>query len=180
MQTLVIVDAQNEFSPEGSRAVPDHASAIAAIQRRIEAARADDLPIAWVRHHNLPHEWPAFEPGSWGAAFAPGFGPAPDRPNEREFVKTVFGAFTGSDLGAWLTEIGSDEVLITGFYTHMCVSTTAREALMRGQRVSIDPDGTRATAIEHPLLGLLSAEETRRSALLHLHHLGVELIPLPG
>jgi nicotinamidase-related amidase len=180
MQTLVIIDAQNEFSPDGRRAVPDHASAIAAIQRRIDAARANDFPIAWVRHHNLPHEWPAFEPGSWGADYTSGFGPAPDRPQEREFVKTVLGAFTGSELGAWLTEIGSDDVLIAGFYTHMCVSTTAREALMRDLRVSIDPDGTRAPALDHPLLGSLSAEEARRSALLHLHDLGVNLTPYSG
>jgi nicotinamidase-related amidase len=177
MQALVIVDAQNEFAPGGHREVPDHAPAVAAIQRRIDAARAEDRPIAWVRHHNLPHEWPALEPGSRGAEYVPGFGPAPDRPNEREFVKDVFGAFTGSDIGDWLDEIGTDEVLITGFLTHMCVSTTTREALMRGLRVTIDPDGTRAVALDHPLLGTLSEEEARRSALLHLHHLGAEIAP---
>ncbi|MGH2549258.1 MAG: isochorismatase family protein, partial [Thermomicrobiales bacterium] len=116
MRTLVIVDAQNEFSPAGKRPVPNHADAITAIQRRIDEARANDRPIAWVRHHNQPHEWPAFEPGAWGAELSPGFGAANGRDLEREFEKNVFGAFTGSNLGAWLEEIGSNEVLIAGFY----------------------------------------------------------------
>ncbi|MGH2550651.1 MAG: hypothetical protein ACRDHN_14755, partial [Thermomicrobiales bacterium] len=67
--------------------------------------------------------------------------------------------------------------LIAGFYTHMCVSTTSREALMRGLRVSIDPAGTGATALSHPELGELTADEVRRTALLHLHHLGAEITP---
>jgi hypothetical protein len=63
----------------------------------------------------------------------------------------------------------------------MCVSTTAREALMRGLAVAIDPDATASEALHHPLLGELSAGEAHRAALLHLVDLGVELAvePLP-
>ncbi|HEX8035698.1 MAG TPA: isochorismatase family cysteine hydrolase [Ktedonobacterales bacterium] len=182
MQTLVVVDAQNEFSAGGQRAVPDHGMALEAILQRVEEARREERPIAWVRHYNTPEEnagraSPAFVPGTWGAEFSPGLGPLADRAEEREFVKTVYGAFTGTDVGSWLESVGSDEVLIVGFYTHMCVSTTAREALMRGLSVSVDPDGTGATAISHELLGSLSAEEVRRSALLQLNHMGVEITP---
>ena len=46
MQALVIVDAQNEFSAEGLRAVPNHAEALACIQARVEEARRNGLPIA--------------------------------------------------------------------------------------------------------------------------------------
>jgi nicotinamidase-related amidase len=37
VDALVIVDAQNEFSPEGQRAVPGHAAALAAIVRTGDA-----------------------------------------------------------------------------------------------------------------------------------------------
>ena len=182
MQTLVIVDAQNEFSSQGQRAVPNHAEALDAILRRVEEARREGRPIAWVRHHNTPDEnagrqSPAFVPGSWGAAFLPGLGPLPDRAEEAEFVKSVYGAFTGTNIGAWLEGLGSDDVLLVGFYTHMCLSTTAREALMRGLRVSVDPDGTGATALSHELLGALTAEEVCHSALLQLNHMGVSITP---
>ncbi|HKS69487.1 MAG TPA: isochorismatase family cysteine hydrolase [Ktedonobacterales bacterium] len=175
MQTLVVVDAQNEFSPRGQRAVPNHAEALEAIQRRVAEARREGRPIAWVRHHNRPDEWPAFEPGTWGAEFSAGCGPLPGRDEEAEFVKDVFGAFTGTEIGSWLEAQGSDDVLIVGFYAHMCVSTTAREALMHGLRVAVDPEATGASAIQHPLLGEQSAAEVHRTALLQLSHLGVAI-----
>ena len=175
MQTLVVVDAQNEFSEGGLRPVPNHAEAVDAIHRRVDDARREGRPIAWVRHHNRPSEEPGFAPGSWGAAFSPGLGPHPDRVQEIELVKDVFGAFTGTDLGRRLEAIESDDVLLVGFFAHMCVSTTAREALMRGLRVAVDPDATGGYPIEHPLLGALPAEEVCRTALLQLSHMGVAI-----
>lgn len=182
MQTLVVVDAQNEFSPEGQRPTPNHAQALEAIRRRVADARRAGAPIAWVRHHNRPSDAapgvaPAFVPETWGAEFSPGLGPQVGRPEEVAFVKDVFGAFTGTNIGAWLDEIGSGDILIVGFFAHMCVSTTAREALMRGLKVAIDPDGTGAVPLRHPLLGELSADDVRRSALLQLSHMGVMITP---
>lgn len=185
MQTLVVVDAQNEFSEQGQRTVPNHARALEAILLRVEDARREGRPIAWVRHHNLPAENagerpPAFVPGSWGAEFSPELGAIAGRAEEAEFVKNVYGAFTGTSIGAWLERQDSDDIVLVGFYTHMCVSTTAREALMRGLSVSVDPDGTDATTISHELLGTLAAEEVRRSALLQLSHMGVAITPQRG
>lgn len=182
MQTLVVVDAQNEFSSQGQRPVPNHAEVLEAILLRVEDARREWRPIAWVRHFNTPEEnagreSPAFEQGAWGAEFSPGLGPLAGRAEEKEFQKNVYGAFTGTDLGSWLERVGSDDVLIVGFYTHMCVSTTAREALMRGLHVAVDPNGTGATTISHALLGTLEAEEVRRTALLQINHMGVAITP---
>lgn len=182
MQTLIVVDAQNEFSARGNRTVPNYAQAIEAIRRRVEDARREGRPIAWVRHYNRPDEIaassrPAFMPGSWGAEFSPGLGPLAGRADEAEFVKDVFGAFTGTAIGSWLEKLGSDDVLIIGFFAHMCVSTTAREALMRGLTVAIDPDGTGGYPWRHELLGEQSADEVQRTALLQLNHLGVSITP---
>lgn len=176
METLVVVDAQNEFSPGGKRPVPNHASALEVIRRRVDGARREGRPIAWIRHHNRPDDAPAFLPGSWGVELSPGLGSGSGQEPEIEFQKDVFGAFTGTDLESWVRDVGSDAVLLVGFYAHMCVSTTAREGLMRGLTVSVDPDGTGACDLEHPLLGLQSADEVRRSALLHLSQLGVRII----
>jgi nicotinamidase-related amidase len=175
MQALIVVDAQNEFSPQGGRPVPNHAPALKTIQRRVAEARSEARPIAWVRHYNRPYEYPAFAPGSWGAEFSPGLGPLSGREEEAEFVKDVFGAFTGTDIGSWLETRGVEEVLIVGFFVHMCVSTTAREALMRGLQVAVDPAGTGGFPIRHELLGEQSAAEVHRTALLQLSHLGVTI-----
>jgi nicotinamidase-related amidase len=175
MQTLIVVDAQNEFSAQGLRPVPNHEEALEVIRWRVADARQEGRPIAWVRHYNRPDESRAFVPGSWGAEFSPGLGPLQEREAEVEFVKDVFGAFTGTEVGSWLTAQGSNEVLLVGFFTHMCVSTTAREALMRGLRVAVDPDATGAFPLRHKILGEQSADEVRRTALLQLNHLGVSI-----
>jgi nicotinamidase-related amidase len=174
MQALVVLDVQNEFSEIGQRPVADHSRALAVIVERIQEARSEGRPIAFVRHHNRPSEGPAFRPGTWGAEFSPGVGPS-GRPAEVEFVKDVFGAFTGTDLGSWLETNDADDVLLVGFYAHMCVSTTAREGLMRGLKVSIDPDATGGASLHDDQLGDQSADEVARTALLQLTALGATM-----
>lgn len=177
MQALIVIDAQNEFSPAGHRPATDHATALAAIHRLARAARAAGRPIAWVQHHNRPDESPAFVPGTWGARLADGLGPEPGHGPEALFVKDVFGAFSSTGLERWLRDLGVTEVLLAGFFTHMCVSTSAREALVRGFGVSVDPGATRAWDLEDPVLGRQAGEEVHRSALLHLVNMGVTLAP---
>ena len=176
MDALIVVDAQNEFTDGGHRPVPGHLSAFAAIRARVTEARAAGWPIAWIRHHNPPQDGPAFQPGTWGAEFGPGLAREEER-DEAVFEKQVFGAFTGTGLDQWLGDRGIRRVTLVGFYVHMCLSTTAREALVRGLDVTIDPDATGGCDLADTRLGSLTAEEVRRSALLQLIHMGVRLTP---
>ena len=176
MQALLLVDVQNEFSADGLRPVPNHDTALAAIRRHVDDARRAGRPVAWVRHHNKPHESRAFVPGSWGAELSPGMEPSPDHGPERLFEKDVYGAFTATELDAWLRGLGVTELLVAGFYTHMCVSTSAREALVRDFAVVIDPDATGARDLDDARLGRQSADEVRRTALLQLVNMGATLL----
>jgi len=177
MQALLVVDAQNEFSSEGQRPVPNHAEALAHIRRHVRQARNERRPIAWVRHHNRPHESKAFVPGSWGAELSPGLGTATGHGPEKLFDKDVFGAFTTTGLEEWLRGLGVTEVLVVGFYAHMCLSTSVREALVRGFDAQVDPAATGARELEDAVLGQLSADEVRRSALLQLLDMGATHAP---
>ncbi len=175
MQAVIIIDAQNEFSAKGQRPVPNHEKHIAAIRKLVTHARENKIPIAWVKHFNKPDESPAFVPGSWGAEFFEGFGPAANSETEKIFEKNVYGAFTGSNLGEWLASFNVSEVIFGGFYTHGCLSTTAREAIMKDYSVIVLYDATGACDLEDKLLGRLSAEEVRRSALIHLAGMGATI-----
>jgi nicotinamidase-related amidase len=175
-EALVVVDAQNEFSAGGKRAVPNHSAALAAIRRQVDRARQDRRPIAWVRHYNKPDETPAFMAGTWGAEFSQGLGPKTGFGPETVFEKKVYGVFTGTRIQEWLGVYHVQSLLIVGFFAHMCLSTSAREALSRGFRVSIDPEATGACDIEHALLGRQTAEEVCRSALLQLTNMGASVI----
>lgn len=178
MQALIVVDAQNEFGPGGQRAVENHATAIAAIQRRVAEARAAGHTIAWIRHYNRPHESRAFVPGTWGSELSPQLDPRLDRDEERLFEKDVYGAFTNTGLEEWLRARGVTSVVVVGFFSHMCVSTTVREALVRDFEVIVDPDATGARALRHPQLGELSADEVKRTALLQVADMGATIAPL--
>lgn len=178
MQALVVVDAQNEFSPGGLRPVADHGSILHRINQRVAEARREKRPIAWCKHYNKPHEERAFVPKSWGADLSPGLGPEHGYGPEKIFKKDLHGAFTYTGLQEWLLSYGADDLLLVGFSTHMCISTTAREALSRGFKVSVDAYGTGTCHIEHPILGNLSAEEVRRTALLHLYNIGINVVGL--
>ena len=74
---------------------------------------------------------------------------------------------------------GVTSILIIGFYAHMCLATSVREALIRGFGVDVDPDATGARELEHPILGHQTADEVRRSALLHLLHMGATIVLAP-
>ena len=106
-----------------------------------------------MRHYNKPYESNAFVPGIWGAEFSPGIGPEAGFGPESIFEKDVYGAFTDTRLEKWLLSNGVTNVLLVGFYAHMCVSTSAREALIRGFAVAVDPDATGACDMEHLCLG---------------------------
>lgn len=176
MKALIIIDAQNEFSALGQRPVPEHDTYLKAIQSRVEEARRKNIPIAWVKHYNLPNESAAFVPGTWGSELSDGLSILPGTDKEALFEKNVYGAFTGSNIGSWLKSIDADTVVIMGFYTHGCVSTTSREAIMAGLNVVLDPNATGTRAISHKLLGEMSATDMKRSALLQLYNMGAEIL----
>jgi len=177
MQALLVVDAQNEFSATGQRAVPNHAAALDAVRRHAADARREGRPIAWIRHNNRPTESAAFVPGTWGAELSPGLIIEQRREAEQLFEKDVYGAFTGTGLDSRLRDFGVTDLLIVGFCTHMCLSTSVREALVRGFAVMLDPEATGACDLEHARLGRQSADEVRRSALLQLVSMGATLLP---
>lgn len=179
MQALIVVDAQNEFSADGLRPVPNHAEALHRIQLRSQEARQERRPIAWVRHYNKPNESRAFVPGTWGSELSPGLGPQDGFGPERLFEKDVYGAFTGTGLEGWLRSVGATSVLIVGFYAHMCLSTSAREALIRGFEVAVDPDATGGRDLETEGLGRQTANEVVRSALLQLNNMGATISRMP-
>jgi nicotinamidase-related amidase len=179
MQALIVIDAQNEFSPEGKRPVPAHPTILAAIANRVRQAREAGMPIAWIRHYNKPNESSAFVPGTWGAGFSPAMGPQPASPLETLFEKNVYGAFTGTPILQWLQQHDATAILLTGFYTHGCLSTTAREGIMLGLDVIIDPRATGSCDLDHELLGHLPADEVRRTALLQLANMGCQILATP-
>ncbi len=136
---LVLIDMQNEYL-EGPIAVPDADAAIAQAKRLLAAARDAGSPVIHVAHKGRAGGLFDREAkrGRIVDALAPIAG-------EVTVEKGLPNAFADTELQAEIASSGRDELILCGFMTHMCVSSTARAALDLGYRVTIDADscGTR-------------------------------------
>jgi nicotinamidase-related amidase len=145
--TVVIVDAQNEYVT-GKLPLDGVAPALDNVALLLKAARAAGAPVIHVVHKGRAGG--AFDPASDGFAIAP---QAAAQEGERMVEKALPNAFAGTTLDALLKEIGRKQVILAGFQTHMCISSTARAALDLGYRTTVVGDAAATRALPDPLGG---------------------------
>ena len=135
---LIVIDVQKGFDDAafwGDRNNPDCESNI---ERLIEAWRARQWPIVFVKHNSANPNSP-LAVGSEGNDLKPVIKGQPDLLVQ----KTVHSAFYGeTDLKVWLDNNGISGVAITGIQTNMCCETTARMASDLGYELLFVQDAT--------------------------------------
>jgi nicotinamidase-related amidase len=162
-RALIVIDVQNEYF-DGALPIsdPPQATSIANIGRAMDAASAAGVPVIVVRHGDGETGAETFVPGSRSWQLHP---EVERRAHDRLIEKTLPGSFTGTELGDVLDEAGVDTVSITGYMTHMCVDTTARQAAHRGLSVEILNDATGTLPLENSG-GSATGEELHRATLV--------------
>ncbi len=160
--TLVVIDAQMEYGPDGQLPLAGLDSALTSIETLLDRARSAGAPVIHVRHL-----------GQSGGLFAPELGGRifdQTQPLAGEAVveKTLPNGFAGTGLHELLTAGGTQDLIIAGFMTHMCVSSTARAARDLGYRSTVVSDATATRALVAVDGGLLSAEAVHSAALAAL------------
>lgn len=133
---LLIIDAQQEYGADGALPLTGLDPALTAIADLQAAARGAEVPIVHVGH--LGAAGSAFDPERGGRFLEPS-GP---QGNETVVMKTMPNAFAGTNLAELLQGDGIDTVVVVGFMTHMCVSSTVRAALDLGLRSVVAADAT--------------------------------------
>ena len=159
---VVVIDAQREYL-DGRLPLPDIDSALGSIELILAAARQAGAPVVHVAHQGRP-----------GGTFAPGAGGLIiDRvaPIGGEVVvaKTFPNSFAGTELAEVLAGYPERSLVLCGFMTHMCVSSTARAALDLGLDTTVIADACATRAL--PALGTgepIAADTLHRVALTEL------------
>ena len=173
-RALVVIDVQNEYV-SGNLPIeyPPVERSLANIGRAMDAAAAADVPVIVVQHADADPDAPIFREGSHAWELHPDIAA---RPHDHLVRKELPGSFTGTQLGDILTAAGVDTVSITGYMTHMCVDTTAREAAHRGLGVEILTDATGTLNLENSG-GTATGEELHRATLVAQGQFFAEVMP---
>jgi nicotinamidase-related amidase len=82
--------------------------------------------------------------------------------------KELPNAFAGTDLQARLAATNRKNIVLAGFMTHMCVSSTARAALDLGFRTTVDADACATRDLPDGRGGTLDARTIHEVALAEL------------
>jgi nicotinamidase-related amidase len=160
---LVIIDAQGEYR-SGQMALPAIEPALAHIADLLARARAAGMPIFHVAQ--VGQQGTLFDPTTESGAIVPQAAPAASEPL---IMKRLPNAFTGTELHERLQATGRRNLIVAGFMTHMCISTSARAALDLGYQTTIAADATATRALPAPDGGMaIPAETVHRIALAEL------------
>ena len=170
---LVIVDMQNEYL-DGPLALPAARAAITQAQTLVSKAREAGCPVFHVAHKGRAGS--LFDRDAQRGQIVDQLAPGGD---EAVIEKALPNAFTGTDLKDLIDKTGHKDLVIVGFMTHMCVSSTARAALDHGFRVTIDaaacatrdlPDGRGGQVDAATLNDVALVELSDRFAVIARNH----------
>ncbi|MES1934531.1 isochorismatase superfamily hydrolase [Salinisphaera shabanensis T35B1] len=132
---LIVIDAQEEYR-DGALKLSGLAPALDNVARLIAHWREEGGTIIHFVHHGAP-AGPMFDPDGAHVSIMPEVAPKEDEP---VIVKHVPNAFGGTDLQDRLQTQGIEQLVLAGFMSHVCISTTARAGHELGYAVTIAED----------------------------------------
>jgi len=159
---LIMIDCQNTYR-RGVMQLDGAEDAFAEAARMLARARASGIPVFHIMHdagQGSPYDVTA-EIGQISDEVAPIAG-------EPVIVKNYPSSFFQTDLGAQLEKTGRHDLVLAGFMTHMCVSSTARAALDLGYKATVAADAAATRDLPDPMGGVISADALHRAALAGL------------
>lgn len=157
---LIVIDAQEEYR-DGHLKLSGLAPALANIQMLLAHWRDQGGTVIHVQHHATG----LFDPNGPYAAIMPEVAPLD---GEAILTKSVPSSFGGTELENRLQQGGFEHVVLAGFMTHLCVSTTARVANEKGYQVSVVSDATGTRDLPDAITG-----KPIPAADLHKHELAM-------
>lgn len=165
-RALIVIDVQQEYF-EGVLQIqyPPRDESLANIVRAIEAAAAQDLPVAIVQHE-MPEGAPAFVKGTPTYELHPHI-QALVQPSFERVEKKYSSVFAGTGIAKWLQGNGIDTVTIVGYMTNNCDLASSADAEVLDLTVEILSDATGAINLSNEA-GTVSAEQLHKALMVLL------------
>lgn len=162
---LIVIDIQNEYYAgdgfRGKMVIPDGRAVLANSKQLVDFAHKNHMPVYFVRHVGAK-SGPLFAEGTVYAEFHQELQPTAQ---DTVIEKATPSAFVGTDLDARLKQQGVTTLLVVGLMTHMCVSSTARDAVPLGYSVLIAGDATATRDLDDGAGGVVDHRVLQRAAL---------------
>lgn len=161
---LIVIDFQMEYfsnKDQGKMYIPDGASAMARAKELVAFADAHGIAVFHMQHL-APAGGPIFAEGGPNAQIHPEIVPLA---NHTLLQKRTVSSFGSTDLHQQLQDRGIKTLIICGLMTHMCVSTTARDAAALGYQVIIAGDACATRGIDSWDGGTVAHDALHRAAL---------------
>lgn len=169
-RALVVIDVQNEYF-DGALPITGRQESLEKICSVMDAAGKAGIPRIVVQH-TMPPQMPIFQRDTAAWALHPEIA---KRGSDHHIEKNLPGSFTNTGLEEWLKQRGIDTLVVSGYMTHMCCDTTARQGVHRGFKVEFLSDATGTLPLDNAG-GKVTAEELQRSILAAQQHLLSEVI----
>ncbi len=170
---LVVIDFQMEYFDGGKLFIPDGPAAMARANELIAFADAHRMPVFHVQHIG-PEGGALFAKGGAQVDIHPDITPGP---RHALVHKTTASSFASTDLHQRLQAKGIKTLIICGLMTHMCVSTTARDARPLGYQVLVAGDACATRNIEAWDGGVVDHRALHRAALTEVADSFGEILP---
>ncbi|WP_197381896.1 cysteine hydrolase family protein [Mycolicibacterium mengxianglii] len=168
--TLILIDCQNTYTTgtmelEGVQAALDEAAVL------LDRARTAGVPVIHIQHTDGPGSLYDIE-GESGAIVAQ----VAPRGDEPVVVKSYPNSFVETDLEQRLKALGSTNLVLAGFMTHMCVNSTARGAFNLGYAPTVVASATATRALPG-VEGTVPAAALQAASLAALSDLFAVVVP---
>ncbi|OUM87627.1 MAG: isochorismatase [Bacillus thermozeamaize] len=160
-KALLVIDVQNEYFT-GKLPVSHSDKSLNNILLAMDRAHEKGIPVVVIQHTSRAQNAATFRKGSPEWELHPEIA---KRPCDLLIEKHLPGSFTGTRLEDWLKSKGIAGVAISGYMTHMCCDTTARQAFHLGFAVDFLADATGTISIKNEA-GEVTAEELHQTILV--------------
>ncbi|MGA8217825.1 MAG: cysteine hydrolase family protein [Solirubrobacterales bacterium] len=144
-RTLLIIDIQRDYFPGGAYPLVEPEAAAATARKVLDSFRSASEPVIHMKHVWDAPDAEFMRPGTEGIEIHPAVEPARGEP---VLEKASPNSFVETELEAELRKLGSDDLVVAGMMSSMCVDATVRAAADLGFSPTVVHDACAAPDLE--------------------------------